>query len=97
MDLISYIVSEGLVLIPVLYLCGVAIKQTPKIPDWLIPYILGILGVIGAVSLLGLSANSIIQGILIAGAAVYTNQTVKQTLTRDTDEIATKDVTGVVK
>jgi len=90
MDLISYIVNEGLILIPVLYLFGVAIKQTPKIPDWIIPYILGIIGVIGAVSLMGLSANSVIQGILIAGAAVYTNQTVKQTLTRDSDEIADK-------
>jgi len=85
MDLISYIVSEGLILIPVLYIIGLMIKQTPKIQDWLIPYILGALGILGAVSLMGLSAQSVIQGILIAGAAVYTNQTIKQTISKDTE------------
>lgn len=86
MDLISYIVSEGLILIPVLYIIGLVIKQTPKIQDWLIPYILGALGILGAVSLMGLSVQSVIQGILIAGAAVYTNQTIKQTALKDAED-----------
>lgn len=86
MDLISYIVSEGLILIPVLYIIGLMIKQTPKIQDWFIPYILGALGILGAVSLMGLSAQSVIQGILIAGAAVYTNQTIKQTKSKDAED-----------
>lgn len=86
MDLISYIVSEGLILIPVLYLIGLAIKQTPNIKDWLIPYILGALGILGAICLMGLSMQSVIQGILIAGAAVYTNQTIKQTVLKGTED-----------
>ncbi len=86
MDLMSYIVSEGLILIPVLYLIGMAIKSTPNMPDWLIPYILGALGIVGAVAILGISVNSVIQGILVAGAAVYTNQTIKQIQLKDTEE-----------
>ncbi len=85
MDIMSYIVSEGLILIPVLYLIGMLLKSTPRVSDWLIPYILGVLGIVGAVALLGISANSIIQGILIAGAAVYTNQTIKQTVNKDNE------------
>lgn len=86
MDLISYIVNEGLILIPVLYIIGLVIKQTPKIKDWLIPYILGALGILAAVSLMGLNIQSVIQGILIAGAAVYTNQTIKQTVLKDAED-----------
>lgn len=86
MDFISYIVNEGLILIPVLYFIGAVIKETPNVPDWLIPYILGVLGIIGAISIMGLHTNSIIQGILIAGAAVYTNQTIKQIQLKNSKE-----------
>ena len=36
------------------------------------------LGIAGALALGGLSADSVIQGILVTGAAVYGNQLVKQ-------------------
>lgn len=86
MDIASYIVNEGLILIPALYIIGMMIKSTPKVQDWLIPYILGALGIAGAVGLMGVSVNSVIQGILVAGAAVYTNQIIKQTSDKGTDE-----------
>ena len=87
----DYIKPELLVLIPVLYLVGVAVKNS-KIADKFIPWILG--GVSVALSALWIFASSSIttaaevalaiftavtQGILIAGASVYVNQLVKQT------------------
>jgi hypothetical protein len=91
MELNEYIKPELLVLIPVLYLIGVAVKKS-KIADKFIPWILG--GVSVALSALWIFAScsiaspadialaiftAITQGVLIAGASVYVNQLVKQT------------------
>ena len=91
MEYMEYIKPELLVLIPVLYLIGVAVKKS-KIADKFIPWILG--GVSVALSALWIVATSypattadaalavftaITQGVLLAGASVYVNQLVKQT------------------
>ena len=78
MDIIGYIVDNALILIPALIVVGAIIKQIEAIPDKWIPLILLPLGVAGALALGGLSADSVIQGILVTGAAVYGNQLVKQ-------------------
>ena len=78
MDILQYIMDNALILIPALNILGTIIKGIEKIPDKYIPLILLVFGLIGTVSLLGLSVNSIIQGILVTGAAVYGNQLVKQ-------------------
>ena len=78
MDIMSYVTQQALVLVPVLYLIGILLKATPNVPNWLIPYILGGIGIVGAVLLLGFNIQSIIQGILAAGASVYVNQAIKQ-------------------
>lgn len=91
MEVMEYIKPELLVLVPVLYFIGTAIKKS-KIADKFIPWILG--GVSVALSALWIFATSfpadaseaamviftaITQGVLIAGASVYVNQLVKQT------------------
>ena len=91
MEVNEYIKPELLVLIPVLYFIGAAIKKS-SIADKFIPWILG--GVSVALSALWIFASCIIespadvalavftaitQGVLIAGASVYVNQLVKQT------------------
>jgi len=83
MDFLSFINKEALILIPILYIIGMMLKGTPKIKDWLIPYILLFLGILGANILLGFSLQASFQGILIAGAAVYTNQLYKQAINRN--------------
>ncbi|MBY6907524.1 phage holin family protein [Clostridium botulinum] len=77
-NLMDYIIDQALILIPALYVLGIMLKQTSKIKDWTIPWILLVVGVIGAISLIGLNPSAIIQGILATGAAVYTNQLIKQ-------------------
>lgn len=78
MEVVNYILENALELVPALYVLGMIIKGTEKIQDKYIPIILLVFGIIGAISLMGLSAESVIQGILVTGAAVYTNQLFKQ-------------------
>ena len=78
MDLTTYLIDEALVLIPVLIILGKIVKEIKEIPDKYIPLILLVLGIAGAIALIGISADSVIQGILVAGAAVYGNQIYKQ-------------------
>lgn len=78
MELLTYILEKGLVLIPVLNTLGALIKGIERIPDKYIPLILLVFGVLGAFGLMGFSADAAVQGVLITGAAVYGNQLVKQ-------------------
>lgn len=81
----EYIVEQALINIPVLLILGSIIKSTPKIKDWTIPYILLFLGVAFTVALLGFNVDSIIQGVLVSGAAVFGNQLYKQAKNKDVE------------
>ena len=78
MDFLNYIVENVLYLIPCLVFIGWCIKQIPGIPNWIIPFALIVLGVIASGFILGWTADGVIQGVLCAGAAVLSNQAVKQ-------------------
>lgn len=85
-NLINYIKPELLILIPVLYLLGLAFKKASFMVDKYIPITLGICGIVLTflylIGATGWSVDliwlSIIQGILCAGGAVYFNQIYKQ-------------------
>ena len=77
--LINFIVDDGLILIPVLYILGEIIKNTLVIKDKWIPLILLVVSILFSIFLLNESIiNNIIQGILITGATVYIDQVKKQ-------------------
>lgn len=78
MQITEYITQNALVLIPVLYIIGMIIKNTKKITNKYIPVILLVFGVAGTIAIMGMNINAVIQGILVTGAAVYTNQFIKQ-------------------
>lgn len=88
----EFIKPELLVLIPVLYFIGMALKHAQTFADKYIPVALGAVGV--ALAALWVVATStitgpqdaamavftaIVQGVLVAGCAVYVNQVAKQT------------------
>ncbi len=86
MDFQNYIKSEMFILVPVLYLVGIALKKS-KIQDKWIPAILGGIAIIlsaiwvissshiyGTHEWLSAIFTAITQGILLAGASVYVNQ-----------------------
>lgn len=90
MDFQEFIKPELLILIPVLYLIGMAIKKS-NIADKHIPFILGVTGVflsgiylfatddiIGTRAVATAIFTALTQGILCAGASVYVNQLIKQ-------------------
>jgi len=79
MDFINYITENALILVPVLLVIGAILKNTERIKDKYIPLILLPAGIILSVWVMnGFTADSVIQGILVVGAAVYGNQLVKQ-------------------
>jgi hypothetical protein len=82
----EFINDALLILVPVLYLIGMALKHAEYIKDKYIPLALGGVGIVLAVLqvgfLDGFTAQTIfsgvLQGILVAGTAVFSNQLVKQ-------------------
>lgn len=84
MDFTKYLVENAYVLIPVLYILGNILKDLKFISDKYIPIILLGLGILLACGWLGFNITSIIQGILLTGITVYSNQVMKQLLKNDT-------------
>jgi hypothetical protein len=78
MEIINYIVDNALILIPALVIIGAIVKHIQVIPNKWIPLILLVFGIGGTMALMGLTADAVIQGVLVTGAAVYGNQLVKQ-------------------
>lgn len=78
MKFLNYIVDNALILIPVLYIIGTFLKGLEVINDKYIPLILMAFSIAFSVAILGLNVDSIIQGILITGATVLSNQLIKQ-------------------
>ena len=93
----QYLQPELFILIPVLYLIGVALKKAKFLANKYIPLTLGIVGVVTAVlycfatveppadyrGVLMILFTAFTQGILCAGASVYVDQLVKQTAAKD--------------
>ena len=93
MTFADYIKPELLILVPVLYVLGAIIKDSEAVPNKYIPAILGACGTFLALLYVlgsaGFSATGVFtgitQGILIAGAAVYTHEFITQ-LRKDDEE-----------
>jgi len=80
LDLIEYLNHNYLMLVPALWVVGIAIKQTPFIPNWLIIWILLAISIIFGTIAFGFSYEGLINGVVAAGVAVLGHQIVKQTL-----------------
>lgn len=79
MEILSYITENALILIPVLYVIGRMLKNTEKINNKYIPIILLPIGVGLSMGIAGaITVDAVIQGILVTGATVYTDQLIKQ-------------------
>ena len=98
MDYQNYIEPELFILIPVIYLIGIAIKKS-SVKDKFIPLILGGISIVlcaiwifascetyNATDVMFAIFGAITQGILIAGASVYINQIAKQSTKHEGDD-----------
>ena len=90
MDLNEYISPSLAALVPILYICGIAIKKS-SIADYKIPFILGGIGIVlaniwlfaadilsGWQDALTKLLSGTMQGIICAACSVYTKNIVKQ-------------------
>jgi hypothetical protein len=78
MDVMKFIAENMYVLVVVLYVLGMLLKNTPNIKDWMIPYVLLVIGIVLALGIGGFNFESLIQGVLVTGATVLANQLKKQ-------------------
>lgn len=83
MDLIKFVPEQLLILVAALYVVGIFLKNSPKASDWSIPWVLLIVGIVGAIGLEGVSVLAVIEGVICVGVAVLTNQLIKQTSERE--------------
>ena len=84
MDFLNYIVGNKLILIPVLYIIGYIIKNTRVIRNKFIPLLLLLIGIVLSVLMGGdMVINNVVQGILVTGATVMTDQMIRQTSKND--------------
>jgi hypothetical protein len=80
MDLIDFLNENYYMLVPALWVIGYALKQTPKIPDWTIIWILLVLSLGIGTFAFGFSINGVVNGVIAAGVAVLGHQMFKQTI-----------------
>lgn len=70
-------------LVAALAVIGKLLKETPKLPNWLIPWFLLTLSVIGSCLVLGtFNINSVIEGVVAYSLANAGHQLTKQSLER---------------
>ncbi|MBO2943595.1 phage holin family protein [Paenibacillus sp. F411] len=67
-----------LIVVAACWVIGYVLKQTPKVPNWSIIYIVVMVAILLTIGLIGWSVESVIQGILAGAFAVFGHQAVKQ-------------------
>ena len=95
MEIYEYISPELISLLPILYVIGTLLKRS-SIKDWMIPFLLGFIGVIlacawtmascvmhDAADIFAAIASGTVQGVLCAASTVYAHNLVKQYGKRD--------------
>ena len=68
------------IVIAACWIIGFILKQTPKIPNWTIIYIVTAFSITVTLFMMGFHAKSVLQGILCGASAIYGHQLVKQTM-----------------
>jgi len=80
MDITEYIRPDAFILVPVLYIIGIFLRQTPHIPFWTHSWIKLIFAVIACLLHYGFQIESVVQGILVTGAAVISRDLLRITV-----------------
>ena len=79
MDILNFVVQEGLVMIPVLFIIGEIIKGTELLNNKSIPLVVLVISVSFTPLVLGTyTADNIVQAVLVAGVTVFGNELIKQ-------------------
>ena len=81
MNMFDYVVQEGLVMIPVLFIIGEIIKGTELLANKWIPLVVLVVSISFTPLVLGAyTADNIVQAVLVAGVTVFGNELIKQSI-----------------
>lgn len=80
MEIVEFVHGDALILVPFLWIIGAILKKTPRIHNWLIPWILLIISIISSSILMSFTMDSIIQGVISTGVAVFGHELFKETV-----------------
>ena len=75
-----YIRTDAFILIPVLYVIGLLLRQTPYLPKWSYAWIQMLFAVISCLLYYGLEIQSVVQGILVTGVAMISTDVLHNTI-----------------
>ncbi|MGH2078777.1 phage holin family protein [Aerococcus urinaeequi] len=79
MDILNYVVQEGLVMIPVLFIIGEIVKGTELLSNKWIPLVVLVISVVFTPLVLGTyTPDNVVQAVLVAGVTVFGNELIKQ-------------------
>lgn len=78
MDIMQFLQENFYVVAVALWILGTFMRSTPKVPDWLIPYLLIFVSCVFGVAMYGLCANAFLQGVIAAGVSVLGANLIKQ-------------------
>ena len=79
MDILNYVVQEGLVMMPVLFIIGETIKSTELLSNKWIPLAVLVISVAFTPLVLGAyTADNVVQAVLVAGVTVFWKELIKQ-------------------
>lgn len=68
-----------LIVVAVCWVLGFVLKQTPRVANWSIIYIVMVIAILLTVWLIGFGPTAIVQGVLCSAFAVFGHQLIKQT------------------
>lgn len=80
--IIELIDPRLLIVVAACWVLGFVLKQTPKVQDWTIIYIILVVAILMTIWLIGFSPEAVLQGVLVAALAVFGHQLYKQTKER---------------
>lgn len=76
-----------LIVVAACWVFGFILKQTPRVPNWSIVYVVTFFAIVFTIWLVGWGPEAIIQGVLAGAFSVYGHQFIKQAKDRaDKDE-----------
>ncbi|MCM3294133.1 phage holin family protein [Paenibacillus sp. MER 180] len=82
-NMIYELIDPALIVVVAMCWCiGYVLKQTPRVPDWTIVYIVTVIAVFLTVWMIGFSPEALIQGVLCGAFSVFGHQIIKQTTKR---------------
>ncbi|MDR0738738.1 MAG: phage holin family protein [Oscillospiraceae bacterium] len=78
MEISDFIPENTYIVCVILFIVGMILKQTPAIKNWIIPYILSVIGIVVCNFVLEPGIYATMQGVITTGFTVYVHQLGKQ-------------------